>query len=415
MRAQQPLSLKNAIDTALKNNFDILIARDLVEQNSMSNTFGMAGGMPSVNITTNDNNTLNTIHQEYSAGPNLDKSNIYGSNVNGALTIGFPLFNGFRIMATKKQLEALQTQSELQLNAQIQNTMAAVMMKYFDIIRQQKYVRIVQKSLDVSNEKLNIITTRRSVGMANDADMLQAEIDVATAQQILKTQQTIIDQSKTDLQQLMNAKSFYPFTTSDSITIDQSIMLDSITQALKQNPMYLSLDQQVKINETVVKQINAQRYPSLRINTSYNLSYLNNGVGSMLVNQSYGPQLGFALQIPIYSGNQYKTQKDVAQSRVAMAERQRENVLLMFVADAHKTYLSYQNNLQQLTEQQTNYERAGKLVDLVMLRFKNNLATILDVKTAQLSYENAGYTLINLQFAAKSAEVELKRLIYKLQ
>ena len=331
------------------------------------------------------------------------------------MAVGFPLFNGLKIMATKKQLEALQTQSELQLNAQSQNTMAAVMLKYFDIVRQQKYVRIVQKLLEVSNEKLNIITTRRSVGMANDADMLQAEIDVATAQQILKTQQTIIDQSKTDLQQLMNAKSFYPFTTSDSITIDQSIVLDSITQALKQNPMYLSLDQQVKINETVVKQINAQRYPSLRINTSYNLSYLNNGAGSMLVNQSYGPQLGFSLQIPIYSGNQFKTQKDVAQSRVAMAERQRESVLLMFIADAHKTYLSYQSTLQQLTEQLNNYERAGKLVDLVMLRFKNNLATILDVKTAQLSYENAGYTLINLQFAAKSGEVELKRLIYKLQ
>ena len=72
MRAQQPLSLKNAIDTALKNNFDILIARDIADQNRMSNTFGMAGGMPSVNFTTNDNNTLNTIHQEYSAGPNLD-------------------------------------------------------------------------------------------------------------------------------------------------------------------------------------------------------------------------------------------------------------------------------------------------------------------------------------------------------
>ena len=50
-----------------------------------------------------------------------------------------------------------------------------------------------------------------------------------------------------------------------------------------------------------------------------------------------------------------------------------------------------------------------------MQRFKSNLATILDVKAAQLSYENAGYLLVNLQYAAKSAEIELKRLIYRLK
>ena len=40
---------------------------------------------------------------------------------------------------------------------------------------------------------------------------------------------------------------------------------------------------------------------------------------------------------------------------------------------------------------------------------------MLDVKAAQLSLENSGYTLINLQFAAKASEVELKRLVYKLK
>jgi len=303
----------------------------------------------------------------------------------------------------------------LLLNAQIQNTMAAIMLKYFDIVRQENYLKIVTRSLEVSKEKFSIISTRRTVGMANDADFLQAQIDQTTIEQTIKSQQLVIDQTKADLQQLMSSKTFYPFGVSDGISVDKSIVFDSIGNCLKQNPQYLSLDQQVKINETVVKQINAQRYPSFKINTSYNLSYINNGAGSVLVNQSYGPQIGFVLQIPIYNGNQYKTQKNMALSNVSIAEHQRESLLLSFTADAYKTYLSYQNTLQQIAEQQTNYERSGQLVKIVMQRFQANMATMLDVKAALLSFENAGYTLINLQYAAKASEIELKRLVYRLK
>lgn len=415
VNAQQQLSLRNAIDTALKNNFDILIAHDNVDLNTIGNTYGNAGALPSVNVTSGDNNTFNNVHQEYSSGPDLNKKDVYGNNLSGALTASFPLFNGFKIMATKKQLEALQKQSELLLNAQIQNTMAAIMLKYFDIVRQENYLKIVSRSLEVSKEKFSIISTRRNVGMANDADFLQAQIDQTTIEQTIKSQQLVIDQTKADLQQLMSSKTFYHFSTSDSISVDKSIVFDSISNCLKQNPQYLSLDQQVKINETVVKQINAQRYPSFKINTSYNLSYINNGAGSVLVNQNYGPQIGFVLQIPIYNGNQYKTQKNMALSNVAIAEHQRESLLLSFTADAYKTYLSYQNTLQQIAEQQINYERSGQLVKIVMQRFQANMATMLDVKAALLSFENAGYTLINLQYAAKASEIELKRLVYRLK
>jgi outer membrane protein TolC len=49
-----------------------------------------------------------------------------------------------------------------------------------------------------------------------------------------------------------------------------------------------------------------------------------------------------------------------------------------------------------------------------MQRFQVNQATILDVKAAQSSYELTGYQLVNLKFAAKISEIELKRLMYQL-
>jgi len=42
--SQVTLTLKDAIDTTLKNNFDILIAANNLEINKINNTAGVAGG-----------------------------------------------------------------------------------------------------------------------------------------------------------------------------------------------------------------------------------------------------------------------------------------------------------------------------------------------------------------------------------
>ena len=185
-RAQVPLTLTNAIDTALQNNFDIQIAKNTAEINKISNTFGVAGGLPSVNAMAGDNNSVYNLKQKTSSGINISKNNVNSSSYNAGVTASMVLFNGFKIIATKGRLNFLQKQSELQLNQQIQNTIAAIMVTYYDILRQQSYLNIIQSSLDVSSKKLDIVKERYNVGMANEADLLQAQMDLNMAEQNLK-------------------------------------------------------------------------------------------------------------------------------------------------------------------------------------------------------------------------------------
>jgi len=49
------------------------------------------------------------------------------------------------------------------------------------------------------------------------------------------------------------------------------------------------------------------------------------------------------------------------------------------------------------------------------LRYQYREATILEVRQAQESFENASYSLINFGFSGKSAEIELKRVINQLK
>jgi outer membrane protein len=411
---QTTITLKSAIDTTLLNSFDIRIAGNIVGINKASNTFGFAGGLPSVNASLSDNESSTNVNQKLNSGVEIKKSGASGNTMNSSITVGMVLFNGFRVMATKARLDHLQKQSELQLNLQIQNSIATVMAKYYDIIRQQEYLKIIQTSLDVSQKKLDIVTDRKNVGMANDADYLQAQIDVNAAQQSIKTQQLVVDQAKTDLLQLMSRKLYYFYSVIDSIEVDRSIQLNTITSFLSQNPQYLSAEQQIKINEQIVKEVNALRYPSLRLNTGYNLNRSQSDAGLTLLNQNYGPYAGITLQVPIYNGNAYKIQKETAIFNLDNAKLQQQSLLNLLTSDAVKTFQSYSTTLQQLDSQQGTIDMARKLINVIMLRFQVNQATILDVKAAQASYENAGYQLVNLKYAAKISEIELKRLMYQL-
>ena len=334
--------------------------------------------------------------------------------MNAGLTASMVLFNGFQITATKERLNYLQKQSISQLNLQIQNTIAAVMTMYYDILRQQSYLNIIQSSIDVSAKKLEIVKNRYNVGMANEADLLQAQMDLNAAEQDLKGQQLIIERSKTSLLELMGVRHFFSIAIHDTIVIDKNIQRDSIINYLEKNPQYLSADQQIKINEQIVKERKALRYPSIRINTGYNYTYSSSSAGFNLFTKNYGPMVGATMQIPIFNGTIYKTQQRVAMYNVKNAELERESVLTALRAEAIKTYDSFESTLQQIDSQQVSYQNAIKLVNLVVQRFRVNQATILDLKAAQASFEGAGNTLVNLQYSAKIAEIELKRLVSRL-
>jgi outer membrane protein TolC len=415
IKAQYVFTVQNAIDTALLNNFDIQIAKNNVEIARMNNTYGVAGGLPYISASAGDNASLTTINQKYSDGTETNLENRNENAVNAGISAGIVLFNGFRVTATKERLSRLQDLSEIELNQQVQNIIADIMVTYYDIIRQQNYLRIIENTLEVSQQKLDIVNVKNNVGMADAAEILQTQSDVNSAGQLLEIQKLVIEQNKSDLFLLINAKTQNPFSVSDSIIVDKSLQLDSILTYLNRNPQYLSADQQVLINEQLVKEITSQRYPSVKLNAGYDFYHANSNNANLLMNQSYGPTAGVSLQVPIFNGNIYKTQSDVAKIRVNNSKLEKESLLNALTTQATKLYRTYSITLQQIESQRANFEMNTKLLEVVMQKFNLGQSTILDVKAAQTSYENAAYLLVNLLYSAKVAEIELKQLTYSLQ
>jgi outer membrane protein TolC len=408
--AQQRFTLADVVNTTLKNSLDIEIAKNNLEINSINNNIGNAGGLPTVNLNANYNENSTSVNQKLNNGNTIERAGARANTLTPNVQASILLFNGFRVKATQKRLQELELMSKEQLNAQIQNAIAEAMVKYYDIVRQQSYFRTIRQSIELSAKRLEILQAKKEAGLSNNVEIYQAEVDLNARKQDLQTQQLILDQAKTDLLNIMNMKPDLKIDIQDTILVDKSIVLDSVMKMIPLNPQLLSANQMIRVSEQAEKEIQAQRYPAVRFNTGFNYSRNYSQAGLFILNQSYGPFAGINLQMPLYNGGVLKRQEKTARIDVKNATLQRDNLVNTLEAGAVRTYQGYRNALQQRDAELKNYATAQTLLDLIMERYKLNQATILDLREAQKSFEDAGYRLVNLSYAAKVAEIELKRL-----
>lgn len=412
--AQSTMHLPEALNIALKNSLDIQLAKNNVEANTILNNIGIAGGLPLVTSSITDNEQVYNINQKLNTGVIIDRKGVAVNNLNSNVGVSILLYNGNRVVATKNRLGQLQKQSEELLNSQVQDIMGSVMTAYYNIVRHQSFLKTIETSIDASQQQLQIVQTRQKAGMANNADLFQAQLNLNALLQTKLLQELVIQQSKTELLRLLTLKPDSVITIQDTILIDKTITLEAMLNGLHQNPNIIASQEQIKINELLVKETTAQMYPSIKGLTGYNFNRNQADGGQLLLNQSYGPYVGLSLGIPIYNGSVYKRQQKVAEINVRNAELYNKILIRDYNSQVVKSYQTYATTLVQLETEQQNYKLSAQLLELVIKRFQLKEATILDVKNAQDSFEQSGFRLVNLNYAAKSAEIELKRLSNQL-
>ncbi|MEI7588783.1 MAG: TolC family protein [Chitinophagia bacterium] len=415
VKAQQVIGLNEAIKTALKNSYDIQLVENSLAIAKNNNDLGVAGALPTVSATANDNKTNSTLQQQYTDPTrNTTKSGVDGTNVTAGLTASVVIFNGYRIMATKDRLAALEKQNRSLLEAQLQNTTSLVMQQYFNVIRQQAYLKTIEKSIEASTQRLDIVKTKQQIGVANEADLLQSNLDLNALLQAKQNQLLIIDQAKADLLNTMVLPTSTLITIQDTITIDAKLKLAEVEAKMKLNPTLQSAEQLININQFIEKETRALTYPTLRANTGYNFTSSQSAAGFSLLNENYGPFVGINLSVPLYAGGASKKSIKNAQINTSRAKIQYQSAEQDMSTALYKTFQTYQNNLQQTPIEIANYSMSQSLLQLVLQKYQLGQATMVDVKQAQQSFETAGFRLISLRYTAKIAEIELKRLSNQL-
>jgi outer membrane protein len=408
--AQQKLTLQDAVALALNKNFQIQIAKNEAEIARKQNSAGAAGMLPNVTLNANDNPSVTTIRQELANGSTIEKANAFSNNFNTNVTLGYTLFDGMRMYATRKRLQELEKMGQNRLKSQIQNTVSNVIQRYSYVSSQQSFMIVVNQLLRISEDRYKLVEVRLTAGLANNTDLYLAQLDLDTRRQNVITQQTLIKNAYTDLNVLIDFPADSIYTVDEAIAANNGLQKTQLDSLFANNPELLIAGNQVNIALQSQKEFQSIRLPLIRLNTAYGYTLQQSQGGFTLLNENYGPSAGVSFALPLYNGNVNVNNIAVAKLQSKNAQLYQQQTTLTMKGSFEQAWQRYQNTLVQVANDEKSVKTAQQYMDLMEQRYKVGQSTVLDYREAQRSFEETNYRLISNRYILKIAETDLLRL-----
>ncbi len=413
LKSQNVLMLEDAVKQSLESSFEVKVASSELTAAKMQDFRGNANEIALYSFSANNTGSAFGINQILVNGTEINRFGV-SNNLNVNVGVSYPIFNSFRIKATKNRIIAQTDVAQTRLKSQLQNVAAMVITRYFDLVRQQNLLVLLRKTVAVSEKRLELVKMRLSVGLANNADVYLAEIDLNTRNQEFIQQKNLLSQSMIDLNTLMNRPRTDTFSVANEIPLAQGLSLQMILTDMKKNPDLQNIDFQIKVAEFNEQEVYALRQPQVRLNAGLGYNLNNSTAGFSLLNQNYGPNGGISLTLPLFQNQIFDRQHQIAKVGTETRKFQKQALEATLEGNAYRLWQAYETAISRLESETKNLDITKKYLDLTLQRYELNQANAVDLREAQRAYEDAAYRLVNVRFLAKQAETELLRIAAQL-
>jgi outer membrane protein len=410
--AQKILTVEDAVNIALKNNFDILVARNDADIARTNNTPGNAGMLPALRMTGSGNYEVNNTDQKLSSGNETKYPSLSTTSLNAGTELSWTLFDGGKMFVTKTKLHEIETLGEIQFKDRVLQTTYSVIAGYYDIVRQKQQLASINEAINFNQERVKIAQTGLEAGSLVKTDLLQAKIDLNVNMENAINQQFTIDAAKKTLMALLAQRPETAFEVSDSIPLIYSPDKNELMQRIDStNTTILSFQKQADIARLNLKENNRLYSPLINFTGGYYFSQTNNSDGSVLKNRSFGPQVGGSIVIPLYSSGENKRKITNAKIQLNSAEYNLQNVKLQVNTELQNALTGFENQQRLRQIEKENNALAKEDLEISLQRLRYGQTTSLEVHQAQDNYVQSCTRLVNFEYNLKIAETKLKQLI----
>ena len=412
---QSLLTVEEAIANALKNNFEIRLAKNDSAAAALDYQFRNAAMLPRLSANAGLTLNNNDQYQKFTDGAIRQRKGIRSENLTTSVSLNWTLFNGGRLYATRDRLTALLEVSKLDVKTNIINTVAQVINGYYAIVQQKQQLRAIEEQLNINNERVRLAEYKLTIGVGAKPDVLQSKVDLNATKAAQLQQQTNIALLKEQLNTIMGLGTGQTYEVTDSIPFLERIALQQARQTMiGSNPSLLLASKQIDVARYQLREAKAERWPQLNLNTNYNFNRLDNiavvNPFQPLFSRNNGLNMGISTSIPLF--NQFTTKRNIRaatlslQNRQLVFDQQRNQVDLQLV----QAYNEYTAQQKALALEEENIALAKENVDIVLEVYRLNATTLLQLKEAQKSLQDAQTRLIQARFLTKRAETELLRI-----
>ena len=415
VNAQKTLTIDEAINIALKNNFDILVARNDANIAKVNNSLGNAGMLPTFAITAAGNLEQSNVNQKLSSGTDNNYPSLSTTSISAGAQLNWNLYDGGKMFVTKRKLNEIQALGEIQFKDKVMQTLFNLIAAYYDLVRQNQQLNSIREALNYNRERVTISQTGFNAGSMLKSDLLMAKIDLNISFENVINQEYTIAASLKTLKLILGKNDADSIEISDSIPLNYSPDKADLLQRINNsNTSILGFKKQIDIAQLALKENKSLFLPSFNFKAGYYLSQSVNSAGSVLQNNAIGPQVGGTLVIPIYSAGETKRKVSTTKIQTQSAEYDLQNIKLQVNTALQNSLLDFENQQQLLKIEKENNELAKENIKISLERLRLGQATSLEVRLAQQDYVQSSTRLINFQYNLKIAETHLKQLISAL-
>ena len=420
------LTLSEAIQLGLENNYQIRIAANELEVARNNDDYALTQKYPTISVGLSPGVTFRDVSNPASV---VVQSRTFSYSVAPVVSLDWVLFNGGRVEINKERLETLADLSAGQLQLQVENTVQDIINAYYNAVVQREQIEVRQRVLALSSDQIRYQQVRREFGQGGTFDELQARDAYLTDSSALVVQQVNYRNAVRNLLQVIGSEDLnqeveltddleYNPTAYDAAALENQLL------AANRNLQNLLVNRDLAALQT--RLIETERRPQISIGTA--ASY---DIGVSVGTQTFefgGDQPGREQELPGIANRTLNTTVGVTASYLLFDGGNRRVRIQSSQLQEITAQLDYQSARQELRTALLNtltlYESQVQLIDITEdlianaernleiaeERFRGGTINSFDYRLVQVAYINAENQLLNALLDLKNTETELLRV-----
>jgi len=405
-------AIRDLIDTALLNNYDMQIALKNIESAALLFRQSKLGNLPAVNlqVTANTNrpsdNSLNGLTISQFAG------STHVEDYTASLGLSWEADIWRKIASQRNAAGAAYLQSEEARKAIQTRLVANIAQGFYSLIMLDTQLDIAKKNLALNDSTLNIIKMQFDAGQVTSLAIEQAQAQQLIAAGLVPQLEQRINLQENALSILTGAfpKTIARIGKLNALQIQEQTGTGFPSEMVSLRPDVKSAELELLKANARVGIAKASMYPSLTITATGGINSFKSSNWFNIPGSLFGIVAGGVAQ-PIFQRRQLKTQYDVA-----MVERER--TVLQFRQSVLNAVGEVSDELIKVEKLKQQYAIADQRVTVVQrslknanLLFKSGMANYLEVINAQSNALQSELDLATIKTAQLNAAVELYRAL----
>jgi outer membrane protein len=397
MDAQTPpmLSLQQAEQMALENHPQIQAAQHEANYSNQQITINRSAYYPQINgdVTGTQGNDNSRI----GAGT-LSASRLFDRLGTGAVLQ--QLITDFgrtsNLVATAR-LTAQASQQDVLTSRY--GVLLGVNRAYFNVLRAQEVVKVAEKTVEARQTMDDQITQLARNQLRSQLDVAEADVTVLKAKQLLLAAQDAVQEAKAELGRSLGTDQSANFTLADvalppgpPATAD-----DMIAQAVANRPELASLRLSSDAAKKFAEAEKDLAKPTLSAVAVGGFIPLIKQEGSTPIPQEY-EGVAANLSVPITNGHLFTARRVAAQERALESDQKLRDQQEQILRDVRTAYSGAITSYQLIDVTAQTLRAASSALDLAQGRYQYQLASIVELTTAQLDETSAQIDNVNAKY-----------------